>query len=42
MYDVLHEINKDKLIEFVCGLQQADGSFAGDAWGNFYYMLNLT
>jgi prenyltransferase beta subunit len=31
----LNEINKEKLIEFIVSLQQKDGSFSGDKWGNF-------
>jgi prenyltransferase beta subunit len=26
IYDIVNEINKDKLIEFIVGLQQPDGS----------------
>ena len=32
-YDIMDEINKEKLVEFICGLQQEDGSFTGDSWG---------
>lgn len=37
MYDAVAEINKDKAIEFIVGLQQEDGSFTGDKWGNFNF-----
>ena len=30
---MLDEINKEKIIDFICNLQQEDGSFAGDDWG---------
>ncbi len=32
-YDIANEINREKCIEFICNLQQEDGSFAGDSWG---------
>jgi prenyltransferase beta subunit len=35
----LNEINKEKLIEFIVSLQQKDGSFSGDKWGNFFKNL---
>uniref|UniRef100_A0A3B5MR72 Geranylgeranyl transferase type-2 subunit beta n=1 Tax=Xiphophorus couchianus TaxID=32473 RepID=A0A3B5MR72_9TELE len=33
LYDSLDAINVDKVVEYVKGLQQEDGSFAGDKWG---------
>ncbi|RNA16387.1 geranylgeranyl transferase type-2 subunit beta [Brachionus plicatilis] len=33
IYDVLHEIDCEKLIDYIVGLQKEDGSFAGDCWG---------
>lgn len=33
LYDRLDVINRDKVIGFIAGLQQEDGSFAGDKWG---------
>ncbi len=33
LYDSLHILDKEKVIKFVAGLQQEDGSFAGDKWG---------
>ena len=36
MYDAVAEINKDKTIEFILNLQQDDGSFTGDKWGNHF------
>ena len=33
MYDAVDTLNVDKLVEYVSGLQLADGSFQGDSWG---------
>lgn len=33
IYDALHEIDCDAVVRFVVGLQQIDGSFFGDKWG---------
>ncbi|KAF7700469.1 hypothetical protein HF521_003427 [Silurus meridionalis] len=33
LYDSIKVINVDKVVEYVRGLQQDDGSFAGDKWG---------
>ena len=33
MFDSVDEINKEKLVEFVVGLQNEDGSFSGDYAG---------
>ncbi len=33
LYDSLHIIDKERIINFVCNLQQSDGSFCGDKWG---------
>lgn len=33
MYDELSVLNVDLVVSYVVGLQQADGSFAGDKWG---------
>jgi len=33
MYDELSVLNVDLVVSYVAGLQQADGSFAGDKWG---------
>ena len=33
MYDELSVLNVDLVARFVAGLQQKDGSFAGDKWG---------
>lgn len=41
IYDALNEINKEKLIEFIAGLQQEDGSFSGDKWGKILKKRNL-
>jgi len=41
IYDILDEINKEKLIEFIVSLQQKDGSFSGDKWGKISKTLYL-
>ena len=33
IFDCLDEINTEAVVEYVAGLQQEDGSFVGDAWG---------
>lgn len=33
LYDELSVVNADLVASFVAGLQQPDGSFAGDKWG---------
>jgi Prenyltransferase, beta subunit len=33
MYDALDVINVDRLVQYVRSLQQPDGSFCGDKWG---------
>lgn len=33
LYDSLHVLDKENVVKFVSGLQQEDGSFAGDKWG---------
>lgn len=33
LYDELHVLDKEKIKSFVKSLQQPDGSFAGDKWG---------
>jgi geranylgeranyl transferase type-2 subunit beta len=33
MYDALDMINVDRLVQYVRSLQQPDGSFSGDKWG---------
>ena len=33
LYDDVTAISVDKVVEYVKGLQQEDGSFAGDKWG---------
>ena len=33
LYDKLELIDASTVVEYVAGLQQADGSFAGDEWG---------
>ena len=33
LYDDVDAISVDKVVEYVKGLQQEDGSFAGDKWG---------
>jgi geranylgeranyl transferase type-2 subunit beta len=33
LYDALDKVDRAKVIEFVSSLQQPDGSFAGDKWG---------
>jgi geranylgeranyl transferase type-2 subunit beta len=33
MYDALDVINVDHLVQYVRSLQQPDGSFCGDKWG---------
>jgi len=33
LFDSIDAINKDKVVEFISSLQQEDGSFAGDKWG---------
>lgn len=33
LYDSVDALDVDKIVEYVKGLQQADGSFAGDKWG---------
>jgi len=32
IYDKLDELDVEKIQEFICGLQQEDGSFVGDQW----------
>lgn len=32
-FDRISEINVDKVVEYVSGLQQPNGSFSGDKWG---------
>uniref|UniRef100_A0A3Q2P405 Geranylgeranyl transferase type-2 subunit beta n=1 Tax=Fundulus heteroclitus TaxID=8078 RepID=A0A3Q2P405_FUNHE len=34
LYDSVDAIDVDKVVDYVKGLQQEDGSFAGDKWGN--------
>lgn len=33
LYDKLHVVNADLITDYVASLQQGDGSFAGDKWG---------
>lgn len=33
LYDSVDAIDVDKAVEYIKGLQQEDGSFAGDKWG---------
>lgn len=33
LYDSVDALDVDKVVEYVKGLQQEDGSFAGDKWG---------
>lgn len=33
MYDSLDTIDVDKVVSYISGLQQEDGSFYGDKWG---------
>ena len=33
LYDNVDAIDVDKVVEYIKGLQQEDGSFAGDKWG---------
>jgi len=33
MYDALDVINVERLVQYVSSLQQPDGSFCGDKWG---------
>lgn len=33
LYDRLDVVDRNKVIGFIAGLQQPDGSFAGDRWG---------
>ena len=33
LYTALDTINTDKVVEYIQGLQQEDGSFHGDKWG---------
>lgn len=33
LYDSIDAIDVDKVVEYIKGLQQEDGSFAGDKWG---------
>uniref|UniRef100_A0A671MTH5 Geranylgeranyl transferase type II subunit beta n=1 Tax=Sinocyclocheilus anshuiensis TaxID=1608454 RepID=A0A671MTH5_9TELE len=33
LYDSINIIDVDKVMDYVKGLQQEDGSFAGDKWG---------
>lgn len=33
IYDRLHEIDLEAVAKYVSGLQQPDGSFFGDKWG---------
>ncbi|XP_070297332.1 geranylgeranyl transferase type-2 subunit beta isoform X1 [Salvelinus sp. IW2-2015] len=35
LYDNVNVLDVDKVVEYVRGLQQEDGSFAGDKWGEF-------
>ena len=31
--DELHRVNSEQVAQYIAGLQQADGSFFGDQWG---------
>lgn len=46
MYDALDRVDEEAVVRFVKGLQRADGSFAGDKWGEvdtrFSYCALLT
>ena len=33
LYDSLETIDVDKVVQYISGLQQEDGSFYGDKWG---------
>lgn len=33
LYDSVDALDVDKVVEYIKGLQQEDGSFAGDKWG---------
>lgn len=35
LYDAVDSLNIDTLVSWVAGLQQEDGSFYGDKWGEF-------
>lgn len=35
LYDSLHVVDVNKIVEYIQSLQKEDGSFAGDEWGNF-------
>jgi len=35
LYDSLHVVDVNKIVEYIQNLQKEDGSFAGDRWGNF-------
>lgn len=35
LYDSLHIVDVNKIVEYIQSLQQEDGSFAGDKWGKF-------
>ncbi len=37
LYDALDTIDTAKVIEFIKGLQQEDGSFYGDKWGRYLF-----
>ena len=39
IYDALDTLNIEKIVEYIRGLQQDDGSFYGDKWGVYTYLL---
>jgi hypothetical protein len=41
LYDNVNVLDVDKVVEYVRGLQQEDGSFAGDKWGEFTLCLGF-
>ena len=35
LFDCVDQFSVDKIVEYVQGLQQEDGSFCGDKWGKY-------
>ena len=42
LYDGVSTVDVERVVRFVAGLQQPDGSFFGDKWGWFVAMCAMT
>ena len=38
LFDCVDQFSVDKIVEYVQGLQQEDGSFCGDKWGKYQHV----